>query len=286
MREMKVAVIMPTYNSARYLRECLESFRRQNFTNWKLYCVDRGSTDGTREIIAEFSQFWDALVFLDGGNERTSQINIGVRASESEYIYYTASDFVVDATLLEDAVGICDSGYDGAWINCISYGDGLWARVRNLERSTYFGTEKFEGVRFFRRDLYLAVGGYDDNVPIFEEYDLQDRLIQAGARIGRVSSSAEYHLGEPETLREIAGKSFYYGRRYVTLLQKQGTAALRHANPVRSSFFTHWRDFCRKPALTAAFLLMLIVKYGFGAAGAAAGVIDIAVARLRAKPAS
>jgi len=266
---------MPTYNSGKHLERCLLSLRAQTYENWKLYCVDRGSTDGSVDILTDHAKSWDKLVVVGGGDERTSQINIAVRQSRSEYLYYTASDFFVDPILLEESVRVCrESRADGAWINCVSYGDGFWARVRNLERSTYFGSEKFEGVRFFRRDAYVRVGGYDDEVPIFEEYDLQDRLLASGARIARVLNAAEYHLGEPEKLSEIASKSYYYGTRYVALLKKQGAPALRHANPLRSTFLKHWRSFASRPILTLGFLLMLAVKYGSGAAGAAVAFVE------------
>jgi glycosyltransferase involved in cell wall biosynthesis len=281
MTQSTVAVIMPAFNAAKYLRQCIASFQEQTYNDWHLYCVDRGSTDGTLEILNDFASKWEKLTVLNGGNERTSQINVGVRSSQSTYIYYTASDFIVDKKLLEDAVGACEAmNADGAWINCHSYGDGFWARVRNLERTTYFGSEKFEGVRFFRRDAYLRVGGYDDDVPIFEEYDLQDRLLRSGARLTRITASAEYHLGEPESLREIATKSYYYGTKYIPLLEKQGGAALRHVNPVRSTFFRQWKSFARSPVLTAGFFVMLAVKYGSGGAGA----LSVLIARLM-KPA-
>lgn len=268
MARVTVSVIMPTYNSAKYLQQCLKSFQAQTFDDWELLCVDRGSTDGTLELLYAAAQTWSKLRVLDGGNERTSQINIAVRQSDSEYIYYTASDFEVDPNLLQDCVHAAEStGSDGVFINCVSYGDGFWARVRHLERSTYFGSVKFEGVRFFRRDAYISVGGYDDSVPIFEEYELQDRLLARGARFTRIHSAVERHLGEPASLAEIWRKSYYYGSRYRSLLEKQGVAALRHTNPIRSTFFKHWRAFARQPVLTAGFFVMLAAKYGGGAAG-------------------
>ncbi len=265
---------MPTYNSEEYLVRCLESFKAQTFDDWELVCVDRGSSDNTLEILERYSKSWDKLRILEGGDERTSQINIAVSYSESEFIYYTASDFVVDPTLLEDAVRECRSlNADAVWIDCVSYGTGYWARVRNLERSTYVGSVKFEGARFFRRESYLAAGGYDDRVPIFEEYDLQERLLGRGGKIARVTSSREYHLGEPKTLGEIARKSFYYGTQYLQLLDKHGPGALRYANPVRSTFLRHWREFAKSPILTIGFILMVAVKYVAGGAGAASAAV-------------
>lgn len=262
-----IAVIMPTYNSERYLRRCLDSFMAQTFDDWELVCVDRGSSDDTMSILREYAAHWSKLRILDGGNERTSQINIGVRATTSRYIYYTASDFDVDPTLLEEAFTACErDNVDGVYIDCISHGDHFWAKVRDLERSTYVGSVNFEAVRFFSRDAYKRAGGYDDNVPIFEEYDLQDRMFENHCRFGRIRA-VERHLGEPRTLSEIWKKSYYYGQRYRDLVQKQGREALKHANPIRHTFFSHWTRFASHPILSAGFLVMLFAKYAAGALG-------------------
>ena len=51
---IKVSVIMPSLNVAPYIRECLESAVNQSLNDIEIICVDAGSTDGTREIIAEY----------------------------------------------------------------------------------------------------------------------------------------------------------------------------------------------------------------------------------------
>ena len=53
--EPLVAVVVPVYNGAEFLRECLDSVLRQTYRNWRLIIVDNSSTDGSREIAAEFA---------------------------------------------------------------------------------------------------------------------------------------------------------------------------------------------------------------------------------------
>lgn len=274
---MILTVILPTFNSARYLERCLDSFERQTLQGaWEVICVDRGSTDGTLAILAERERRWGRLRVIQGGDERTSQVNIGVRASSSIYLYYAGSDFEVDESLLEDAVNVAEETCaDGVYLTNVSYGNGYWARVRNLERSTYIGTTKFEAVRFFRRASYDRAGGYADDIPIFEEYDLQNRLESLGASFARVERSVERHLGEPESLAEIWKKSYYYGRRFRSALRRRGGSMLRYANPVRKSFFREWRSFVAQPRLTAGFIVMLGAKYSAGALGLASTYFHI-----------
>lgn len=56
--DTQIAILMCTYNGAAYLREQLDSFARQSFTNWKLYISDDGSSDKTLEILHEYQSEW------------------------------------------------------------------------------------------------------------------------------------------------------------------------------------------------------------------------------------
>ena len=49
-----VSVIMPSYNTAKYIKESVESVIRQTYTNWELLIVDDCSTDNTDEVISPF----------------------------------------------------------------------------------------------------------------------------------------------------------------------------------------------------------------------------------------
>lgn len=270
----RLTVIIPTYNAIRYLDECIESIRKQTYDDWELIVVDRGSTDGTVAYLESVSRTWTRMRVLHGGSERTSQANIGVRDSQSEYIYYTGADFTFDPALLQSAVQRADETHaDGVWITNVSVGDGFWARVRNLERSTYIGSVRYEGVRFFRRSAYMAAGGYSDTIPIFEEYDLQERLLANGAQIARISDAKEYHLGEPQSLREIWNKSFYYGRMFREVLRERGAGMIAYGSPVRATYFKSWRQFAANPVLTFGFIVMLVTKHVAGAAGLASSFL-------------
>ena len=52
---MKLSVIIPVYNVARYLRECLDSVQAQTFTDWEAICVNDGSTDECGKILDEYA---------------------------------------------------------------------------------------------------------------------------------------------------------------------------------------------------------------------------------------
>lgn len=64
----RIAILMCTYNGAVYLRQQLDSLAEQTVTDWTLYVSDDGSTDATREVLADYQQRWgkDRLVVFDG----------------------------------------------------------------------------------------------------------------------------------------------------------------------------------------------------------------------------
>ena len=54
-RTAKVAVVLPVYNTARYLRECLDSILAQSYKNFVVFAVDDGSTDTSGQILNEWT---------------------------------------------------------------------------------------------------------------------------------------------------------------------------------------------------------------------------------------
>ena len=59
----RIAILLATYNGEKYLREQLQSLYDQTYTDWTLYIGDDGSTDGTADIVREFSERYGNIVF-------------------------------------------------------------------------------------------------------------------------------------------------------------------------------------------------------------------------------
>ena len=50
-----ISVIVPVYNSEKYLKACIDSIIKQTYTDLEIICVNDGSTDGSLEILREFA---------------------------------------------------------------------------------------------------------------------------------------------------------------------------------------------------------------------------------------
>jgi glycosyltransferase involved in cell wall biosynthesis len=98
----KVSVIMPCLNSARYIREALDSVVKQSLRNIELLVVDAGSTDGTAEILNEYAGKDPRVRILQSDKKSMGrQYNLGMDAAKGEYIGFVESDDYIAPDMYE-----------------------------------------------------------------------------------------------------------------------------------------------------------------------------------------
>lgn len=86
---MKIAILMSTYNGQKYLSQQIKSILNQSNTSWHLYIRDDGSEDNTCSIIREFAVSDERITFMNDGAVK----NIGVVRSFMELLRLTKADF-------------------------------------------------------------------------------------------------------------------------------------------------------------------------------------------------
>lgn len=98
-----VSIIVPVYNVAPYLRECLDSLLNQTLKNIEIICINNGSTDKSAEIIAEYQARDQRIVLIDlkenVGMPRAR--NLGMTEVRGKYFAFVDSDDICDLTMYE-----------------------------------------------------------------------------------------------------------------------------------------------------------------------------------------
>jgi len=93
MNEPKVSVIVPVYNTDRFLEKCLTSIAAQNYQNIEIIIINDGSTDKSDEIIKNFTDQEKRAVYLSQKNQGVSAArNVGLSKATGEYILFCDSD--------------------------------------------------------------------------------------------------------------------------------------------------------------------------------------------------
>ena len=260
-----VSVIIACKNNEKYIRQSLQSVKAQTYTNWELIIVDNFSTDKTFEIAKEYT---DKAYQL--GPERSTQFNYGFTKSKGDLIYRIGAEFKLEPDVIQKCVDVIEAGFDSIAVHNRSVGDSIWAKVRYLERESYKGDDTVVAVRFFKREAFETIKGFDENLVANEDFDLHNRMEKAGYKWSHVDA-VEEHLGEPLNIGEVCNKFYYYGRTIGQYMKKEKSNA-KHIKIIRPSFQKFHKELTKQPKLLLAFYIYFAVKLVAGGMGYLRGV--------------
>jgi len=96
-----VSVVIPTYNSEKYIYECLKSVLNQTYQNFEIIIIDNNSTDKTLEIIKRFNSKKISIFLTNNKGNISISRNIGIKNSKGSWISFLDSDDLWFPTKLE-----------------------------------------------------------------------------------------------------------------------------------------------------------------------------------------
>lgn len=100
---VKISVVIPVYNGARYLRECLDSILQQTLSEFEVICIDDASEDLTPVILDKYNKKDHRLKFVRNTSNcgAGSARNKGLDLAEGKYILFLDADDVFESNMLE-----------------------------------------------------------------------------------------------------------------------------------------------------------------------------------------
>lgn len=90
-KEIKVSVVIPTYNSVKFVTEAIDSVLAQTFTDFEILVIDDGSKDETREVLAEKYGKLIRYLYKENGGVSTAR-NFGIENAKGKYIAFLDAD--------------------------------------------------------------------------------------------------------------------------------------------------------------------------------------------------
>lgn len=107
MLEEKVSIIMPVYNSEKYLTQTIESILAQTYENFELILVDDGSSDKSGKICDEFGQKDNRIKVIHKENGGICDArNSGLDAATGQYIMFSDNDDTMEKNAIYDNINI------------------------------------------------------------------------------------------------------------------------------------------------------------------------------------
>jgi hypothetical protein len=206
-RSRDVSVIIPAHNAAATLEATLNSVVQQTHALWEAILVDDGSTDGTRAMAGHWARKDKRFRVLHQERSGVSAArNRGLREAQCQFVLFLDADDRIGPTHLERMVGklAADGTLDA--VHCGSQHvlpSGATGRPR-------LGSDEADLFRYFafqcvfdihacvlRRDLAMAVGGFDPALTTCEDWDFFQRVARTGARFGRVPEVLAFYYVRP-----------------------------------------------------------------------------------------
>lgn len=101
---MKVSVIVPVYNTSKYLRRCADHLVNQSLEDIEIIFINDGSTDNSLEILEEYKEAYPnkvKIVTKENGGQATAR-NLGIKLASGDYIAFADSDDYIEEQMLAD----------------------------------------------------------------------------------------------------------------------------------------------------------------------------------------
>ena len=126
---MVLSFIVPVYNAASYLLECLQSLENQDLDAgaYEIICVDDGSWDESPELLRSFAAEHNNVVVIRQENSGVAAArNAGLQAAKGEYIWFIdADDFLMPNVAGELCEKIAQTGCDRLTVDAYQFEDQL-----------------------------------------------------------------------------------------------------------------------------------------------------------------
>lgn len=194
---MRVSVCIPTFNAAKYLRECIESVLAQTYPDFELLISDDGSSDNTCEIAASFSDARIRVCRLGRNMGIPYNFNNAVTLSRGSYIKLLCYDDFLEPTCLERQVNLLDRRSEAVMVTSgLRYVDENGRAVRAV---SHFPREKVIGdvevvagtlvygniigspsAVLIRRESLLKAGPFSEDYPQFMDVEMWLRIAAQG----------------------------------------------------------------------------------------------------------
>ena len=215
---IKISVIVPVYNTEKYLERCLESIISQSLKEIEIIIINDGSTDKSLELIKKFEITDKRLKIINKKNEGPSIArNIGIENSKGEYIIQIDSDDWIEQDYLKDIYSYAKKDSLDIVITdfYLDYDDSFFNYTKDikLEDNQILCNEKYlqkflrgEGYpcvlnKLFRSDLYKKTNiKYPIGICLGEDLVTVAQLIEKAKKIGKINKAYLHYIQNPNSI--------------------------------------------------------------------------------------
>ena len=177
-----LSVVMCAYNEEKYIKKAIESILNQSFRDFELIIIDDLSSDQTRNIIEEFTDERIVVLTNDENMGPYRSANKGIAIARGEFIARHDADDMsmpdrfrlqLDILLNHPAIGLVSTDFhyideSDRIIDSVTVPEGHDILFARLTTGNVFS----QGALMFRKEIFYQLGGYRDELPVSQDYDM------------------------------------------------------------------------------------------------------------------
>lgn len=237
-----ISFLIPAYNAAETLADCLGSLQKQSVSNWQAVVVDDGSKDDTWNVLEGFAKADSRILIHRQANAGASAArNTAAGFATAPFFCMLDADDWLDPVFIESMLPVAADGAQPV-IACCSYRrvtpDGRMLGIeippdlagdRAKREFSSFCAQAIHTV-VFPKDLFIKLGGMDVELQTCEDWDLWLRMAFAGAAFRQIDQCLAFYRMKPGSLSGDPHKMVRDAVRVTTRAQALGMEGKQSAD--------------------------------------------------------
>lgn len=153
MNDKIISVIVPVYNTQKYLKRCIDSIKNQTYSNLQILLIDDGSTDESPQICDEYKKIDNRIKVIHKVNSGPGDSrNIGIDESEGELISFVDSDDWIPLNLYEESIKY----FNTLDVDVVQYDRELVKQYKNINIKENADVKVLENNQILEDYLYVG----------------------------------------------------------------------------------------------------------------------------------
>lgn len=205
-----ISIIIPCYNGARYVRDCVSSLKELTYSNREIIFIDDGSIDDSVTLLTEALEVLKGSFLLRNvSNEGPGKArNDAIDFAEGEYILPLDIDNLLMPESLEKFEEACSQGFI-AYSNATKFTDdgyvGKWYFTEYNPRTLWY-RNIMENCSMYKREWWQEIGGYDESreLTTYEDWEFWMRMALAGHYGRKIDDVLFKYRVHPDSRNHVA----------------------------------------------------------------------------------
>lgn len=220
-----VSIIIPVYNTKKYLAECLDSVLAQTYPHIEIVCINDGSTDGSLSVLKKYASAHASITVLNQKNAGViASRNTAISKASGEYILPLDSDDIIEPDCVEKLLSLMHTTDCAVAAPSVAFFGERTGRyflptptARNMAQQNCI-----VNCALFKKQAWIDYGGYDTRFANgIEDYDFWWNFLQDGKTIARTKEVLfRYRIRNDEDLSRTQQTAHHHSLLIQLMLEK------------------------------------------------------------------